>query len=202
MINAPVSFKTSLYLTHPSKPRLNRFHLGQYCAAQFSGTDNHSNKPPKSKTPGWVKAVLLTGAGLIGLGQLPKDYFKIAIDSTNTSKTDNDITIEIKYDIKEPNQLLSQQVMYTWDGRKILLGAHEGYQSVYFIKGLTFQTPNEEVPLYREAISKALNDHSTAVLTSLSHAELISMIKNEVSNLQCIAQAEAFNTKPNDKLNK
>lgn len=214
MINAPVSFKTSLYLTHPSKPHLNRFRLGQYCASQFSGTDNHSNKPPQSKTPGWVKAVLLTGAGLIGIGQLPP---------LTLEKNEPTITAQ-KPISQEENKApeASKTVLYSKDGvdvNYIDLGpSNEEIQSKEIqnqklqtykegaspigLFGIGVYIPNGELPLYRQAIRNICQNHTAKELTDLERLGWERLIKDEVSNLQCIAQAEAFNTKPNDKLNK
>jgi hypothetical protein len=71
--------------TNRTNPRkFNTLRLKNITPLQFSAANDNQNKPPKSKLPSWVKTILLSGAGLIGLGQLPP--LEIQTQNTTNSK--------------------------------------------------------------------------------------------------------------------
>ncbi len=173
---------------------------------QFSGAKSTHQKPPQSKTPGWVKALLLSGAGLIGLGQiapLPLEKNDPTITAQNTISQE-----------EKKNSDLYKTILYSKDGIDVnyfdLGPSNEEIQNRAIQKnkedfspiglfGIGVYLPNGKLPLYRQAIRNICQDHTAKELSDLELSGWDRLIKDEVSNLECIAQAEAFQDGPNNQ---
>jgi hypothetical protein len=212
MFTAPLSIQTNLKPAHRSqcheKQPLDGFPRStKLRETEFSGPHFGSNKPPQGKLPLWIRALALSGVGLIGWGQFPSKPTQT--ETIQHSQTEKQALTTISLDASrqdgtaiQDNKPQETEILYCKDGVDInyidlgpsneeLLKSTEG-ESAIGIFNIGKYVPNQDLPLYRQAIRNICQNHTAKELSDLKPHGWERLIKDEVTNLQCIAEAEAF----------